>query len=91
MLIGPIDKPEYKLVQLLFNPTNTNKGKFHPVVQTTERVVVGLFEEQTLKGSPDTAISRTLKSVQKTEAGKFLSFEQSDNRIVMHVSQEAAT
>ena len=87
MLIGPIDKPEYKLIQLLFNPTNTNKGKFHPVVQTTERVVVGLFEDSA-KSKPDTVIARTLKSIQKTEAGKFLTFEQSDNRIVMRVNTE---
>jgi hypothetical protein len=91
--IGPVDSPHYKLVQVLFSPANLSQTRFHPVQQSMERVyqhALGTSLEHAyvstrMRDGMRAAVARLVSGIKKTEAGKHLSFIQTDRYMMMSI------
>ena len=95
--IGPVDSPEYRLVESLFGPAedeNRNAGRFHVLSETTERIYEDMTHTELLEGvhvssrmrdAIDAAISHAVDRLMRSPAGRYLAVRSAGKHLLMKI------
>jgi hypothetical protein len=95
--VGSAESREFRLVQCLFSPQNFITAKYSPVIQTYERVFTAirnatdaanerLLNEKSAQSEMTTIVQKSMRLLQKSEAGKYLSFVTVDDKLRMDIA-----
>ncbi len=95
--LGNAESREFKLVQCLFSPQNFITAKYSPVIQTYERVFMAirsktdatnerLLNEKSAQSEMATIVQKSMRLLQKSEAGKYLSFVAVGDKLRMEIA-----
>jgi hypothetical protein len=101
LVVGAAESREFKLVQCLFSPQNFISAKYSPVIQTYERVFMAirtktdatnerLLNEKSAQSEMATIVQKSVRMLQKSEAGRYLSFVAVGDKLRMDIAGAVA-